>query len=295
MKFSFLYVGDKTLSHGEEGLLRVLNCENYSLENSILKYEEVCNSERLKKEFNREEDFNKICLNKKGVVIDFSSLKTKSFINKCLNDQFSFRSLFNFNKCVKEKETINIIFFDLLSRENDIHKENMQLFLNKLNELFKGIYSEKVLIIFNEEEVLNKIIEINPKVEEISLFLNGYDVDLKELIHSLTEFILMKNDLYEKWFLYRKDLVKYKLTLGKGKGENFSGDIIMRILNCFSKIQRDNLFKLILIGNDYINLNEISLIEDALKDYIPLSSKLIIKQLTNDFWGNDVRFLLLSK
>lgn len=294
MKFRFFYVGDKTLSYREEGLLRVLNCENYSFENSVLEHKKTYNK-NLKKVFKEEENFKRVCLNKKETAIDFFSLKTKSFINKYLDDELSFKSIFKLNKCDKGNDAINIIFFDSLNRECDIPRESMQLFLNKLNELFKEVYSEKVLIIFNEEEFFNSIIEFNPEIGEISLLLNSYDVDLKEVVYSFTDFILLKNNLCEKWFLHRKELSKCKVTLGKGKGENFSGDIILRILGGFSKIQEDNLFKLILMSNDYINLNEVSLIEDALKDYIPLNSKLIIKQLTNKFLNNEVRFLLFSK
>lgn len=294
MKFRFLYLGDKTLSHREEELLRVFNCENHSFGNSIFEHKKIYNS-NLEKVDNDEENFKRVCLNKKGAVIDFFSLETKNFINRCLNENFSFKELFKLNKGIKKKEEINIIFFDSLNRGSDIPKESMKLFLNRLNELFKEVSSEKVLIIFNEEAVFNRIIEFNLEIEEISLLLNNYDVDLKEFVHSFVDFISLKNDLYDKWFLYRKELAKCKLTLGKGKGENFSGDIILKILSGFSKIQGDNLFKLILISNNYINLNEISLIEDALNDYIPLSSKLIIKQLTNEFLNNEVRFLLFSK
>lgn len=294
MKFRFLYLGDKTLSHREEGLLRVFNCENHSFGNSIFEHKKIYNS-NLEKVDNDEENFKRACLNKKGAVIDFFSLETKNFINRCVNENFSFKDLFKLNKGIKKKEEINIIFFDSLNRGSDIPKESMKLFFNRLNELFKEVSSEKVLIIFNEEAVFNRIIDFNSEIEEISLLLNNYDVDLKEFVHSFVDFISLKNDLYDKWFFYRKELAKCKLTLGKGKGENFSGDIILKILSDFSKIQRDNLFKLILMSNNYINLNEISLIEDALKDYIPLSSKLIIKQLTNEFLNNEVRFLLFSK
>ena len=44
-----------------------------------------------------------------------------------------------------------------------------------------------------------------------------------------------------------------------------------------------------------INLNEIALIEDALKEYISLDSRLIIKQLTRDFFDDEVRYILFSK
>ena len=56
-----------------------------------------------------------------------------------------------------------------------------------------------------------------------------------------------------------------------------------------------NLFKLILMSKEGVNLNEIALIEDALKEYISLDSKLIIKQLTKDFFNDEVRYILLSK
>ncbi len=46
MKFRFLYVGDKILSHREEGLFRVLNCEEYSLNKKVLDYKEICNRKK---------------------------------------------------------------------------------------------------------------------------------------------------------------------------------------------------------------------------------------------------------
>ena len=48
MKFRFLYVGDKILSHREEGLFRVLNCEEYSLNKKVLDYKEICNRKKYK-------------------------------------------------------------------------------------------------------------------------------------------------------------------------------------------------------------------------------------------------------
>ncbi|MDU2658599.1 MAG: hypothetical protein E7C60_12000, partial [Clostridium perfringens] len=122
-----------------------------------------------------------------------------------------------------------------------------------------------------------------------------YDVNLNEFIHILIDFLLLKDDLGDKWSEYRKKIANSKLTLGKVKGDDFSGEVIMRILGEFSKIQRDNLFKLILMSKEGINLNEIALIEDALKEYISLDSKLIIKQLTKDFFNDEVRYILLSK
>ena len=47
MKFRFLYVGDKILSHREEGLFRDLNCEEYSLNKKVLDYKEICKRKRL--------------------------------------------------------------------------------------------------------------------------------------------------------------------------------------------------------------------------------------------------------
>ena len=51
MKFRFLYVGDKILSHREEGLFRVLNCEEYSLNKKVLDYKEICNRKKYKNGF----------------------------------------------------------------------------------------------------------------------------------------------------------------------------------------------------------------------------------------------------
>ena len=168
-------------------------------------------------------------------------------------------------------------------------------FMNKLGEISKDINWDKILIIFNEEIIFNKVTNIDSRFRECSLVLNNYDVNLNEFIHILIDFLLLKDDLGDKWTEYRKKIANSKLTLGKVKGDDFSGEVIMRILGEFSKIQRDNLFKLILMSKEGINLNEIALIEDALKEYISLDSKLIIKQLTKDFFNDEVRYILLSK
>lgn len=293
MKFRFLYVGDKILSHREEGLFRVLNCEEYSLNKKVLDYKEICNRKKYKNGFS-EEKFNRIYLSKRGSVINFYSLGSKEFNETYLNDTNRFKDLLDLNKN-GENEEIKIIFFDLFNKEANKDQLFITSFMNKLGEISKDINWDKILIIFNEEIIFNKITNIDSRFRECSLVLNNYDVNLNEFIHILIDFLLLKDDLGDKWSEYRKKIANSKLTLGKVKGEDFSGEVIMRILGEFSKIQRDNLFKLILMSKERINLNEIALIEDALKEYISLDSKLIIKQLTKDFFNDEVRYILLSK
>ena len=293
MKFRFLYVGDKILSHREEGLFRVLNCEEYSLNKKVLDYKEICNRKKYKNGFS-EEKFNRIYLSKRGSVINFYSLGSKEFNETYLNDTNRFKDLLDLNKN-GENEEIKIIFFDLFNKEANKDQLFITSFMNKLGEISKDINWDKILIIFNEEIIFNKITNIDSRFRECSLVLNNYDVNLNEFIHILIDFLLLKDDLGDKWSEYRKKIANSKLTLGKVKGDDFSGEVIMRILGEFSKIQRDNLFKLILMSKEGINLNEIALIEDALKEYISLDSKLIIKQLTKDFFNDEVRYILLSK
>ncbi|XZH68257.1 hypothetical protein ACSW9G_02335 [Clostridium perfringens] len=293
MKFRFLYVGDKILSHREEGLFRVLNCEEYSLNKKVLDYKEVCNRKKYKNGFS-EEKFNRIYLSKRGSVINFYSLGSKEFNETYLNDINRFKDLLDLNKN-NENEEIKIIFFDLFNKEANNDQLFITSFMNKLGEISKDINWDKILIIFNEEIIFNKVTNIDSRFSECSLVLNNYDVNLNEFIHILIDFLLLKDDLGDKWSEYRKKIANSKLTLGKVKGDDFSGEVIMRILGEFSKIQRDNLFKLILMSKERINLNEIALIEDALKEYISLDSKLIIKQLTKDFFNDEVRYILLSK
>ena len=282
MKFRFLYVGDKILSHREEGIFRVLNCEEYSLNKKVLDYKEICNRKKYKNGFS-EEKFNRIYLS-----------KSKEFNETYLNDTNRFKDLLDLNKN-SENEEIKIIFFDLFNKDANNDQLFITSFMNKLDEISKDINWDKILIIFNEEIIFNKVTDIDSRFRECSLVLNNYDVNLNEFIHILIDFLLLKDDLGDKWTEYRKKIANSKLTLGKVKGEDFSGDVIMRILGEFSKIQRDNLFKLILMSKEGINLNEIALIEDALKEYISLDSKLIIKQLTKDFFYDEVRYILLSK
>ncbi|WP_415277200.1 hypothetical protein [Clostridium perfringens] len=293
MKFRFLYVGDKILSHREEGLFRVLNCEEYSLNKKVLDYKEICNRKKYKNGFS-EEKFNRIYLSKRGSVINFYSLGSKEFNETYLNDTNRFKDLLDLNKN-GENEEIKIIFFDLFNKDANKDQLFITSFMNKLGEISKGINWDKILIIFNEEVIFNKITNVDSRFRECSLVLNNYDVNLNEFIHILIDFLLLKDDLGDKWTEYRKKIANSKLTLGKVKGEDFSGEVIMRILGEFSKIQKDNLFKLILMSKEGINLNEIALIEDALKEYISLDSKLIIKQLTKDFFNDEVRYILLSK
>lgn len=293
MKFRFLYVGDKILSHREEGLFRVLNCEEYSLNKKVLDYKEICNRKKYKNGFS-EEKFNRIYLSKRGSVINFYSLGSKEFNETYLNDTNRFKDIFDLNKN-GENEEIKIIFFDLFNKDANNDQLFITSFMNKLGEISKDINWDKILIIFNEEIIFNKITNIDSRFRECSLVLNNYDVNLNEFIHILIDFLLLKDDLGDKWSEYRKKIANSKLTLGKVKGDDFSGEVIMRILGEFSKIQRDNLFKLILMSKEGINLNEIALIEDALKEYISLDSKLIIKQLTKDFFNDEVRYILLSK
>lgn len=293
MKFRFLYVGDKILSHREEGIFRVLNCEEYSLNKKVLDYKEIYKRKKYKNGFS-EEKFNRIYLSKRGSVINFYSLGSKEFNETYLNDTNRFKDLLDLNKN-GENEEIKIIFFDLFNKEENKDQLFINSFMNKLDEISEDINWDKILIVFNEELIFNKVINIDSRFRECSLILNNYDVNLNEFIHILIDFLLLKDDLGDKWSEYKAKIANSKLTLGKVKGEDFSGEVIMRILGEFSKIQRDNLFKLILMSREGINLNEIALIEDALKEYISLDSKLIIKQLTKDFFDDEVRYILFSK
>ena len=293
MKFRFLYVGDKILSHREEGLFRVLNCEEYSLNKKVLDYKEICNRKKYKNGFS-EEKFNRIYLSKRDSLINFYSLGSKEFNETYLNDTNRFKDLLDLNKN-SENEEIKIIFFDFFNKDANNDQLFITSFMNKLGEISKDINWDKILIIFNEEIIFNKVTNIDSRFSECSLVLNNYDVNLNEFIHILIDFLLLKDDLGDKWSEYRKKIANSKLTLGKVKGDDFSGEVIMRILGEFSKIQKDNLFKLILMSKEGINLNEIALIEDALKEYISLDSKLIIKQLTKDFFNDEVRYILISK
>ncbi|HFD2030300.1 TPA: hypothetical protein ACF2C8_002062 [Clostridium perfringens] len=293
MKFRFLYVGDKILSHREEGLFRVLNCEEYSLNKKVLDYKEICNRKKYKNGFS-EEKFNRIYLSKRGSVINFYSLGSKEFNEAYLSDINRFKDLLYLNKNGEDEE-IKIIFFDLFNKDANKDELFITSFMNKLGEISKDINWDKILIIFNEEIIFNKVTNIDSRFRECSLVLNNYDVNLNEFIHILIDFLLLNDDLVDKWSEYRKKIANFKLTLGKVRGEDFSGEVIMRILGEFSKIQRDNLFKLILMSKEGVNLNEIALIEDALKEYISLDSKLIIKQLTKDFFNDEVRYILISK
>lgn len=293
MKFRFLYVGDKILSHREEGIFRVLNCEEYSLNKKVLDYNEICNRKKYKNGFS-EEKFNRIYLSKRGSIINFYSLGSKEFNETYLNDKNRFKDLLDLNKN-GENEEIKIIFFDLFNKEENKDQLFINSFMNKLDEISEDINWDKILIIFNEEIIFNKVTNIDSRFRECSLVLNNYDVNLNEFIHILIDFLLLKDDLGDKWSEYKAKIANSKLTLGKVKGKDFSGEVIMRILGEFSKIQRDDLFKLILMSREGINLNEIALIEDALKEYISLDSKLIIKQLTKDFFDDEVRYILFSK
>lgn len=293
MKFRFLYVGDKILSHREEGIFRVLNCEEYSLNKKVLDYKEIYKRKKYKNGFS-EEKFNRIYLSKRGSVINFYSLGSKEFNETYLNDTNRFKDLLDLNKN-GENEEIKIIFFDLFNKEENKDQLFINSFMNKLGEILKDINWDKILIVFNEEIIFNKVTNIDSRFRECSLLLNNYDVNLNEFIHILIDFLLLKDDLGDKWSEYKAKIANSKLTLGKVKGKDFSGEVIMRILGEFSKIQRDNLFKLILMSREGINLNEIALIEDALKEYISLDSKLIIKQLTKDFFDDEVRYILFSK
>ncbi|MGJ0701035.1 hypothetical protein, partial [Clostridium perfringens] len=205
-----------------------------------------------------------------------------------------FKDLLDLNKNGEDEE-IKIIFFDLFNKDANKDQLFITSFMNKLGEILKDINWDKILIVFNEEIIFNKVTNVDSRFREFSLVLNNYDVNLNEFIHILIDFLLLKDDLVDKWSEYRKKIANSKLTLGKVKGEDFSGEVIMRILGEFSKIQRDNLFKLILMSKEGVNLNEIALIEDALKEYISLDSKLIIKQLTKDFFNDEVRYILISK
>ena len=158
MKFRFLYVGDKILSHREEGLFRVLNCEEYSLNKKVLDYKEICNRKKYKNGFS-EEKFNRIYLSKRGSVINFYSLGSKEFNEAYLNDTNRFKDLLDLNKN-GENEEIKIIFFDLFNKEANKDQLFITSFMNKLGEISKDINWDKILIIFNEEIIFNKVTNI---------------------------------------------------------------------------------------------------------------------------------------
>lgn len=297
MKVRFLYVGDKTLNNREVGLFRVLNCENNSSKNKVLDYKEICSRKKKKISFS-EENVNRVCLRRRESIINFYSLSNKEFYHTYLSDIEVFKNLFDLKRCNREEEEINIILFDIFNGENNednINNEKVKLFLNNLSLVSKEVDLNRLLIIFNEESIFKKVMEKSSNLGECSLTLNNFNDDLKVIIHTLVDSILLKDNLGEKWIEYKSKITGSHLTLGHVQSLNISGDIIVNILNKFSNIQNDTLFKLVIMNKEEINLSEIALIEDALNEYIPLNGSLIIKQLTNEVLINEVQFLLFSK
>ncbi|MGG5460625.1 hypothetical protein [Clostridium sp. B9] len=282
MKFKFLYLGNKTLEEDKNNAFRVLNCE------------EDLSEEIEKKDCFNDGDINwesRICFNRNGQFVDFLGVSYGQFINKIRYEINSFEK-YIYNK--SNNEEFNVVFLDLLNEANYVYEKELTALIDEIEEKIEVGCLNKTLFLIADGELFNHIKNLGNKIESKMVKINGGEETLNCIIETLVDFISYSELIYSKSSFENK-FGEISVMLGEAKGENYSGEIIMSILSRLSLVQSDSFFELILLSADNLNLEDVALIEDALREYMPFNSELIIKQLTNKVLGEKITFMLFSK
>lgn len=282
MKFKFLYLGNKTLEEDKNNAFRVLNCE------------EDLSEEIEKKDCFNDGDINgesRICFNRNGQFVDFLGVSYGQFINKIRYEINSFEK-YIYNK--SNNEEFNVVFLDLLNEANYVYEKELTALIDEIEEKIEVGCLNKTLFLIADGELFNHIKNVGNKIESKMVKINGGEETLNCIIETLVDFISYSELIYSKSSFENK-FGEISVMLGEAKGENYSGEIIMSILSRLSLVQSDSFFELILLSADNLNLEDVALIEDALREYMPFNSELIIKQLTNKVLGEKITFMLFSK
>ncbi|MBD7912177.1 MULTISPECIES: M3 family metallopeptidase [Clostridium] len=187
-----------------------------------------------------------------------------------------------------------ILFINEKNRKHIKNYKNTNEFLiilvDKLNsETFSFIKdinnSNNVMIFVGENEKYEDY-----KFENIAYFKqlsDKEDLQLMPLLFMLTEYCAKSR--------LREELYGASIIVGYGNGENPTSDIILKILKRFSSIQTHKIHCLNLLSGKKLNIEEISYVEDPLKEYLDYKSRLIIKQLTNKDFKEKIFFSFISK
>jgi hypothetical protein len=217
--------------------------------------------------------------------INNSDLKNEILNRKCYkigNDRIEIIKLNSEINNIASFEFINYNEGRVLLVLSEINDDNIL----KLNELFKN---KNVIILAIRKKISLDIYKLNLEIIskliilKQSYFNNKIDV----------EFILLPLlNNYDKNKLIGNAKERY-LILGWEDGENALGKIVLNVLKSCNDIHRYENLALNLYPNKEFDLQELTYIEDPLREYMEEDAKLIIKQITNNNMDGKVYFSML--
>lgn len=273
MKFKFLYLGNEKIFN-KNNIFNVFNCE-YNKKSYVNDY-------------------------KKNILIGDKSYfninnDIVSFLGKSYDEFFVRESNNLLDEYILGRELeqeFNIVIFDKIDEGKESYRVKLIKLLSLIESSLKSRSMNRVVFFIRDKEIIYILNGRKSCLNDKVIFLRNKEINLGLLIECVLEFLEESNCKNSR---STKKYLGSSLFFGEANNENYSGEIIMKILESFSEIQNDTSFELTLSGHNDMNLEEISLIEDAISEYIPMNSTLIIRQLTNKVLVDKVKFHLISK
>lgn len=193
-------------------------------------------------------------------------------------------------------EYINLVK-DEVNISNIINRYNNKdvLILNKLNrkvlDVLRAFYNTDInpIIISGDKNIVNNLEDLNIYLNKI-IYLPQLSCDNSEVIDMNLIFMIIANNE-----LGLRDIIGTSLIIGYGKNKNASGEIALSILKEFGHIQKNKEFYLNIYCREELDLQELTYIEDPIREYMIENSQIVIRQLINNTLGKTVYFSLSAK
>ncbi|SHK36665.1 hypothetical protein SAMN02745163_03685 [Clostridium cavendishii DSM 21758] len=220
---------------------------------------------------------------------------TNILFENMIKDKYVLKQLFyKSNNEIIELNCINEKDFLQYTRANLINNERFLIVLHEINDeninILNDIYKLKKNLIIVVGEVKIDISKYNFK--SVNLFPQ---IALKNIESIDIESVLFMITLFNEKEINDDIKVKRTMLIGRKRGTNAIGEIVLEVLRNFKEFQYSSNINMYLYSNKSFNVNEITYIEDPLKEYMMKDCKLNIKQIENSRLNDEIIFSILGE
>ncbi|MBW6411748.1 hypothetical protein [Clostridium weizhouense] len=172
---------------------------------------------------------------------------------------------------------------------------NFNLYKGKIIVLINKITSNNVSKIKNLIKKSNVLIFAGENLTEENLKSTIFISGLKN--HEEIELKLLIKIISNEEFLYKVKNMNYINYIIMGQEENTDsiGGMILNILKNLSFLSGSKNYNVIIYSKNELNLQDLGYLEDAIKEYIEINSKLIFDQITTLNENDNLNYFIIGE